>query len=258
MSDPGHALLAFDYDGTLSPIVDDPSRAVPHPDVVDGLAALSSRVGLVAVVTGRPAQLAVDLAGFSAVPGLERLVVMGHYGMERWDASSATLRTVEPPPGLALVRARLPELLDSLGLDDATVEDKGLSLAVHVRRVADPEGAYARMEAPLSDLAADVGLVAEPGRFVVELRPAGMDKGLALRSLVDEIGARTVVFTGDDLGDLAAFDEVDRLRSGGVRGLLVCSGSDEVTALAQRADLVVDGPAGVATFLADLIATLAP
>jgi trehalose 6-phosphate phosphatase len=82
-----------------------------------------------------------------------------------------------------------------------------------------------------------------------------MDKGQALRSLVDEVGPRTVVFTGDDLGDLPAFEEVARLRSAGMTGLLVCSGSTEVSELAERADLVVDGPAGVAEFIADLVAS---
>jgi trehalose 6-phosphate phosphatase len=68
-----------------------------------------------------------------------------------------------------------------------------------------------------------------------------------------------VVFVGDDLGDLPAFREVDRLRDEGVPGLLVCSGSTEVTALTERADLVVDGPEGVAGLLrsvADALSTV--
>jgi trehalose 6-phosphate phosphatase len=258
VADPGHALVAFDYDGTLSAIVEDPSKAVPHPDVPDALAALSSRVGLLAIITGRPARLAVELGALDRVAGLERLVVMGHYGMERWDASTGEFRGAEPPARLELVRERLPDALAAVDLSDADVEDKGLSVAVHVRRLADPAAAFARMSSPLRELAAEADLVAEPGRFVVELRPEGMDKGQALRSLVDESGARVVAFTGDDLGDLAAFDEVDRLRAAGLAGLLVCSGSDEVSELADRADLVVDGPAGVVAFIADLTALLPP
>jgi trehalose 6-phosphate phosphatase len=65
-----------------------------------------------------------------------------------------------------------------------------------------------------------------------------------------------VAFAGDDLGDLAAFDEVERLRARGVPGLLVCSGSQEEQALAARADLVVDGPAGVVAFISHLIGAL--
>jgi trehalose 6-phosphate phosphatase len=255
---PGEGLVAFDYDGTLAAIVDDPSNARPADDMVAGLAELSARVGLVAIITGRPARQAVELARFDAAPGLERLVVLGHYGWERWEAASSSLRTVDPPQGLEQVRERLPELLASLDLAAAEVEEKGLSVAVHVRRLTDPTRAFAALEGPLGELAAAAGLVAEPGRFVIELRPAGMDKGQALRSLVEEAGVHTVVFAGDDLGDLPAFEEVERLRSEGLSGVLVCSGSEEVTALSEHADLVVDGPAGVATFIADLVAALPP
>jgi trehalose 6-phosphate phosphatase len=257
IAQPREALVAFDYDGTLAPIVEDPADARAHPTVVEGLVALSARVGLVAIVTGRPAAQAVELGRFESA-GLERLVVLGHYGIERWDAATSSLHTAEPPAGLERVRAELAGLLASLDLGDADVEDKGLSVAVHVRRLKDPAAAFAKLEQPLRELAADTGLAAEPGRYVIELRPTGMDKGRALRSLVDETGAQTVVFTGDDLGDLPAFEEVGRLRSDGAAGLLVCSGSAEVTALAEQADLVVDGPEGVAALIADLVASFPP
>jgi trehalose 6-phosphate phosphatase len=181
---------------------------------------------------------------------------MGHYGLERWDASNGELRTVEPPPGLASARDELPGLLESLGLGDAAVEDKGLSVAVHVRGLADGDSALESLREPLAELAERSGLVAEPGKRVIELRPPGMHKGEALHQLVDEFPARAVAFVGDDLGDLAAFDEVDRLRSGGVPGLLVCSGSAEESALVERADIVVDGPPGVVAFISDLVRQL--
>jgi trehalose 6-phosphate phosphatase len=252
LTEPSFALLAFDYDGTLAPIVPDPSRAVPHPNVIAALHDLSGCVGRLAVVTGRPAQVAVQLARLDRAPGLEGLVVVGHYGLERWDAATGDLSTVEPPAGLATVRAELPALLESLGLSRASVEDKGLSVAVHVRGLPDPDGAFDLLQRPLLELAARCGLASEPGKRVIELRPPGMHKGRALRKLVEEFGARAVAFFGDDLGDLAAFDEVDRLRAAGVPGLLVCSGSAEESALVERADLVVDGPAGVVAFLLDL------
>jgi trehalose 6-phosphate phosphatase len=83
-----------------------------------------------------------------------------------------------------------------------------------------------------------------------------MDKGVALMEYVREVGAEAVLYAGDDLGDLPAFAAVEKLRSDGVPGLLVCSGSSEVAELADRADLVVDGPAGVVRLLAALAAHL--
>jgi trehalose 6-phosphate phosphatase len=85
-----------------------------------------------------------------------------------------------------------------------------------------------------------------------------MDKGKALLGLASEVDATTLVFTGDDLGDLAAFDAVDAWRATGGAGLVVCSGSDEVEELAARADLVVDGPPGVLAWLTHLTALLTP
>jgi trehalose 6-phosphate phosphatase len=254
LADPVRALAAFDYDGTLSPIVADPAAAVPEPGIVERLAQLASRVGSVAVVTGRPAQQAHDLGTFGDVPGLARLTILGQYGVERWDASG--LHTADPAPGVEELRRRLPAMLRSLGLENAEVEDKRLALVVHVRRLEDPVEAFERLVPPVSDLAVSLGLLAEPGRQVIELRPPGMDKGQALRSLVDETNATSVVFTGDDLGDLPAFAEVRRLREDGVPGLLVCSASDEVSALVDQADVVVDGPPGVAELIGELVAAL--
>ena len=253
---PAQALAAFDYDGTLAPIVADPAQAHPHPRVVSALASLSRHLGLVAIITGRPAGLAVELAGLAGAPGLDRLVVLGHYGMERWDAARGKVETVAPPAGLHAVRGALPPLLTSLGAGRADIEDKGLSLAVHVRRLDDPAGVFAAVEGPLRELAERHGLVAEPGRMVVELRPRGMDKGVALRGLVTEARATVVTFTGDDLGDLTAFAEIERLRADGFDGVRICAGSDEVTMLRQRADLVVEGPDGVTRWIEDLVGQL--
>ncbi|MEU6610814.1 trehalose-phosphatase [Streptomyces shenzhenensis] len=250
---PRTAVIGLDFDGTLAPIVADPEQARAHPDAVPALAALAPKVASVAVVTGRPAGVAVRYGGFAGVPGLEHLVVLGHYGAERWDAVSGTVSAPAPHPGVAAVRAELPGFLDRIGAWRGTwIEEKGRAVAVHTRRAEDPQAAFEALRGPLTDLATRHGLIVEPGRLVLELRPPGMDKGVALLEYVREIGAESVLYAGDDLGDLPAFAAVDKLRSDGVPGLLVCSGSSEVTELAERADLVVDGPAGVVRLLRTL------
>ncbi|MEU6276755.1 trehalose-phosphatase [Streptomyces populi] len=255
---PARTVVALDFDGTLAPIVPDPDRARAHPDAVPALAALAPRVASVAVVTGRPAGVAVRHGGFAGVPGLEHLVVLGHYGAERWDAVSGTVTAPAPHPGVAAVRAELPGFLDRIGAWQGTwIEEKGRAVAVHTRRATDPQAAFEALREPLGELAARHGLIVEPGRMVLELRPPGMDKGVALSEYVREVGAEAVLYAGDDLGDLPAFAAVDKLRSDGVPGLLVCSGSSEVAELAERADLVVDGPPGVVRLLSALAAELA-
>ncbi|MFE2286731.1 trehalose-phosphatase [Streptomyces sp. NPDC059443] len=255
---PRRSVVALDFDGTLAEIVPDPDQARAHPDAVAALSALAPRVGSVAVVTGRPAGVAVRYGGFAGVPGLEHLVVLGHYGAERWDAVSGIVHAPAEHPGVAAVRAELPGFLDAIGAWRGTwIEEKGRALAVHTRRAEDPEGAFAALREPLAGLAARHGLMVEPGRAVLELRPPGMDKGVALTEYLAEVGATAVLYAGDDLGDLAAYSAVDKLRADGLPGLLVCSGSAEVPELAARADLTLSGPGEVVAFLAALAAALA-
>ncbi|MEU3523651.1 trehalose-phosphatase [Streptomyces sp. NPDC038707] len=254
---PRTALIGLDFDGTLAPIVADPEQARAHPGAVPALAALAPEIASVAVITGRPPETAVRYGGFAGVPGLEHLTVLGHYGAERWDAATGTVTAPPPHPGVAAARAELPGLLERAGAGEGTwIEEKGRALAVHTRRAADPQGTFESLRAPLTGLAARHGLIVEPGRLVLELRPPGMDKGVALLDHARAVGAGCVVYAGDDLGDLPAFAAVDELRADGVPGLLVCSGSTEVTELAKRADLVVDGPEGVVGLLRALAAQL--
>ena len=251
---PARAVLGLDFDGTLAPIVDDPAAARAHPAAAPALARLAPLVGSLVVVTGRPAAVAVEYGGFDGIDGL---VVLGQYGLERWE--SGTLTEPEPPPGVAEARAKLPDVLAAAGAPpEVFVEDKRQALAVHTRRCVEPQVALERLRSILAALAERTGLALEPGRFVLELRPPGMDKGMALRSFVAERDERpsAVLFAGDDLGDLAAFDAVEALRAEGVPGVLVCSGSAEVTALAERADLVVDGPSGIVDLLGALAGEL--
>lgn len=258
-AEPESALVAVDFDGTLAPIVPDPERARPHPGAVPALARLAGRVRAVAVITGRPAATVVRLGGLAdaGLAGLAGLTVLGAYGAERWDGATGTLSTPPPHAGVAAAREELPGLVGRLGQPAGVhIEDKGGALAVHTRRAADPAGAFEALREPLAALASRLGLALEPGRYVLELRPPGMDKGAALTALVRETGARAVLYAGDDLGDLAAFEAVDALRGAGVAGLRVCSASTEVTELAKAADLTVDGPAGVAALLASLADSL--
>ncbi|MEJ8635776.1 trehalose-phosphatase [Streptomyces sp. MS2.AVA.5] len=249
---PGKAVVALDFDGTLAEIVPDPEQARAHPEAVPALAQLAPRVGSVAVVTGRPAGVAVRYGGFAGVPGLDHLVVLGHYGAERWDAVTGTVHTPAPHPGVAAARAELPGFLDEIGAWQGTwIEEKGQAVAVHTRRASDPQAAFEALRDPLAGLAARHGLILEPGRMVLELRPPGMDKGVALAEYVREVDAEAVLYAGDDLGDLPAYAAVDKLRSDGVPGLLVCSGT-AVPELAERADLLLPGPSAVVAFLAML------
>lgn len=239
-------LVALDFDGVLSPIVERPEDAVALPGTAKVLTQVAGRVGQVAVVTGRPAHDAVRLGELRDVPGL---VVLGHYGLERWEAGVLTSPAMDS--GVEIARRRVAEL--AAVHPGVTVEDKAHSVALHTRLAPDPARVLADL-APLVDaVAAETGLQVTPGRFVLELRPVGIDKGVAIRSLVAEVGATAVVYAGDDVGDLPAVAAVRELADTGVVGIVLCSDAEEASAeLRAAADLVVSGPMGVQAALREL------
>jgi trehalose 6-phosphate phosphatase len=254
---PARALICLDYDGTLAPIVDDPEQAWPAPGALDAVRALATVVNGVAVVTGRPAPVAASLLGLTT-DDPANLLVIGHYGLQRWTSGGGVevAAWFDTRP-IEAVRDRLPALLREVGAPGGVaIEDKGQALAVHVRHANSPDDALALLREPLATLARAHGLRLEPGRMVLELRPDGVDKGVAIARLAADMDATTVCYAGDDLGDLAAYDALERMREDGAATLKICSDSDEVAQLRDRADVVFSGPVEVVGFLHELADTL--
>ena len=254
-------VVGLDFDGTLAPIVEDPQDAHIHPEAPEVLVELAAQVRAVAVITGRPARQVLALGGLAEVGDAigdsgRELFVLGQYGNERWTSTDRRVISPKPPRGLASFMGEVPRLLRGAGADQAWVEEKGLAVAVHTRRLEDPRAAFDRLLPVLREAARSHDLDVEPGRNVIEVRAPGMHKGAAVRGLVDELGARAVAFVGDDLGDVEAFKAVEELRAQGLAGLLVCSASEEQEALADLADVVVDGPVGVLVLMRQLAADI--
>lgn len=230
----------FDYDGTLSPIVDDPAAARPLDGVPEALESLVGRYGVVGVLSGRPVEFLQPLLPAG-------MVISGLYGLE-----VVRNGTRADHPFAGAWREAIDDVARcsvSLGPPGMLVESKGLSLTLHYR--THPELAEAVEEWATSQ-AVRSGLVVRPARMSIELHPPiSVDKGTALEKLVDDLDA--VCYVGDDQGDLPAFDALDRLARAGRHTLRVAVVSDEVPAdLLARADLVLDGPEGVLGFLRDL------
>ncbi len=243
---PERAVLAFDFDGTLSEVVDDPDRAVPVAGVADLLAELAASYAVVAAVSGRPVSfLARHLRGpiaLSGLYGLESLVD----GVVRDHPEAAAWR---PIVHRAVVEAEA-DARPGGPLDGAHVEAKGLSLTLHVRTRPDLEAAVLVWA---ERRAGELGLHARPAKRSVELHPPiAADKGTAVRDLVVASGAQLALFAGDDLGDLSAFDQLTALvDAGGLeRAVAVAVGGPELPdAVAARAALVLAGPLEVPALL---------
>lgn len=241
-ADPPSTLLAFDFDGTLAPIVDDPAAAAPMPGVGALLDALATRFGRVAVVSGRPRSFlarhfdgaAVDLSGLYGLETRIDGVETDHPAAEAWRPviDDAT----------ASAAAALPSTV--------TVESKGLSLTVHFRRHPADEAAVLGWAERASR---NSGLELRAAKASVELHPPlDVDKGTSVSALA--AGCATAVYVGDDLGDLPAFAALDDLRSEGTVTVKVATGGAELPAeVAAAADLVVQGPEAVVELFRPLV-----
>jgi trehalose 6-phosphate phosphatase len=243
--DLGRTLIALDFDGTLAPIVADPSSSRPVDGTAEVLTALAGRGATIAVITGRDAHTVLELSGLADVPGL---IVEGIYGAEQW--RDGELTSPSTPDQIAALREELPTLLSDQRADPKVwIEDKRLSLVVHGRLAEDPEGVLAPLQRPVAALATRLGFEVHSGRGVIELRLPGFDKGTALTRLIDQTGAERVVFAGDDVGDLPAFYLIDELRRGGHAAWSVAVASADVPELDEAADVSVSSPAQLVELL---------
>jgi trehalose 6-phosphate phosphatase len=243
--------MCLDFDGTLAPIVDDPNEARPLPGTVELLGHLAARFAAVALLSGRPAGYLVKHA---AAPGVRYI---GLYGLQEirdghvW--VDPRLEAARPA-----VMAAQQDLRDCATVRDsgAYLEDKQYAVAIHTRRVADA----ARWTTPIDEAARQVaerhGLDVVLGKLVWELRPAvRSNKGDAVRRIISESNARSLVVAGDDLGDLSAFAAAFELKARGGDVLRVAVDSAEAPpALIDQADVIVDGPRGLLEFLRRLLA----
>jgi trehalose 6-phosphate phosphatase len=246
--DAAGAGLVLDFDGVLSPIVTDPGTSRMLPDTPAVLESIAAQLRLVAVISGRPLDFLVDRA---TLPGVR---LLGSYGVETVEDG---VHRIHPgaaewmkPIGQATSRLSA-ELSDLAGV---TVEEKGMSVAVHWRNAVDREQAKVRVRSAVADIAAATGLHRQPGKLVEELRPPlSIDKGTAIAGLIASAGLRVVAYAGDDLGDTPAFNAV---REVGGHALLVDHGAETDQDLRSLATQSFDGVEAFGRWLKELAARL--
>lgn len=238
----GDVVLFFDFDGTLAPVDDDPTAVRPAPNVLTALEALAPHVRRIAIVSARPVDFLRDHLG-----GLAGIDLYGLYGLEH---SHSGGETVTEPAALPWVPT-MSELAEQARAElppGALVEYKRLSVALHWRtapQLGDLVQEWGRAQAER------LGLRAQPGRMVLELKPpVDRDKGMVIGETVRDAGGAW--YFGDDVSDIKAFAALRARAAADPDFLGVCvavANPETGREVADAADLTLDSPAALADFL---------
>jgi trehalose 6-phosphate phosphatase len=203
--------LFLDVDGTLAEIVARPDAVHIDPATIRALGEIRDRLdGALALISGR------RVATLDRLFAPLRLPAAGLHGLERRRPDGTIIRHAAPADALAEIKSELERF--AAGAEGLLVEDKGLTMALHYR-LAPACGEAARALA--RELAGRFGgaFVVQTGHMVVELRPAGPDKGGAIEAFMAEppFHGRRPVFVGDDVTDEAGFAVVNALDGHSIR-----------------------------------------
>ncbi len=252
-SSPARTAVLLDIDGTLAPIVNIASDAtVPEP-TRKLLIEVSRRYGVVACVSGRRASEA------RAMVSIGTISYLGSHGAEilRAGWTEAVL-----DPSLEDWARRIQDFgreADSSDLRRRRVrlEDKGAIVAFHWRGAPDEEAARSAIDA-VATRAEAAGLRTHWGRKVLEVRPpVRIDKGAGIATLLADVDVDSALYVGDDMTDIDAFRMLTQLSEEGKLERVLRVGvrsEDGPREIAEEADVVVEGTAGVHELLRMLIA----
>lgn len=236
--------LISDIDGTLSRIVSRPEDAVVSGRAQAALADLAQYLDLVAVITGRPDDVARKMVG------VDNIVYMGSYAL---DAASA-LQLTESDIGL--IKEQAPALL--AGLPCVTLEEKAISFAFHYRNCPEPERVRLKLLDRLEPLTKGAGGRLLEGKRVIEVVPDALpNKDVAFAKLVADRQLRGVVFMGDDGADASVFRAISGRRERDLSGLAIAVVDAETPpSVIEAADLTLAGVDEVEEFLDLLLAAI--
>jgi trehalose 6-phosphate phosphatase len=250
IAEPQRSALLFDIDGTLAPIVADPAAAAVPGPTRQLLEEVDHRYALVACISGRRALEA------RRIVGLDSIAYVGNHGLELLEPGAGEAVTdpgLEPLAQAVRDFARNAHGSDLAGLG-VRLEDKDAIWSFHWRGAPDETAAREALRT-IASAADREGLVPQWGRMVLEIRPPiPTDKGTAVATALDGRPLSRALYAGDDTTDLDAFRKLRALEAKGrIEALCVGVHSDEgPEAIEREADLVVDGPEGVAGLLGAL------
>jgi trehalose 6-phosphate synthase/phosphatase len=199
------AFLFFDYDGTLTPIVDTPHDAVLDENIRAMLNKLKSKYQI-AIISGRA------LADIMGMVNIKDIIYAGNHGAEIWDGKNTVAGNSEPVDTRLLHEFKEKISAVLMDIDGVIIEDKTITLSIHYRNVKQPN--VARMIANFRNVADSYRdrLRITEGKKVFEVRPLNAwNKGDAVVWILKNFGAgRMTIYIGDDTTDEDAFKVINQ------------------------------------------------
>jgi trehalose 6-phosphate phosphatase len=252
-SDPSHAAVLLDIDGTLAPIVRHADDAHVPEATRTLLIEVAKRYGVVACVSGRRAQAARQIVAIGSI------AYIGNHGGELLRPGATR---VELDPELESWGERVREFAARVYTSRhqhlrIRTEDKQAIVAFHWRGAPDEDAAAVAVH-EIAALAQQEGFAVHWGRKVLEVRPpVALDKGIGVTALLSSLQDFTAaLYVGDDATDVDAFRALRVLESSGVLRCAVCaavSSEEAPPELVDEADLTIDGTSGVRRLLQALL-----
>ncbi|MDD2272582.1 MAG: trehalose-phosphatase [Desulfuromonadaceae bacterium] len=200
-------LFAFDLDGTLAPIVDEPAAITINDEVRQALIQLNN-LATVTIITGRSRSDAMSHLGFTP-----RFLV-GNHGAEGLPGETTSAQDFTTVCNGWINQLEL--LLPDMSANGILLETKGQTIALHYRQASDPVKAQNSILAAFADLIPLPRVVS--GIFVENIAPQDAPhKGAALESLMAHLKCTRAIFVGDDVTD----EDVFNLRNPSILGVRV-------------------------------------
>lgn len=233
----------LDLDGTITEIKGKPEEVIVSDDMRESLSRLAERFALTAIVSGRIVQNAKEIVG------VDGITYVGNHGLEfiLQDGSyEVNPKTVGFSKAIPRIKEGMEGVLSSL--EDVKLEDKLLTLSFHYRSAPDPEHARKIILKALDEKFSHIGMSVKEGRKVVELRPdIGADKGTAVLKLIEGQEIRNVLYIGDDVTDIDAFNALKSKSE--IDSFCIAVVNEEAKWVSEEADVTLGGVAEVKALL---------
>ena len=237
--------LITDVDGTISQTAPTPQAARVSPLCRRYLSHLSSRLALVAAISGRPAAQVRNMIR------IDSMVYIGNHGLERWTSDHVEFSSIAGDYSRA-IKSVVKELRPRLSTEGISIEDKGVTATIHYRLSPEPQVAEREIINAVEASPRARGLRIIRGRMAINLLPPiEVNKGTATLDLIQEYNLQGGIYLGDDSTDIDAFRAIHTAcRNLNFQGFAIGIVSSEMPEkLVEEADFTLNGVSDVERFL---------